>query len=491
MIQGLLLLGQNQEVAGRGIAGPRLRTAASTAGFDIAVTDIVSFLDEEQIISLIDIHREKGIKFIGLSTSWIDLEKTRGSFNWMSVEFFKKIKELYPDIMIVTGGHQSHRYQDIFDYIDYHFQGFSDLSFVEFLKHINDQPNDLKFKLYKNTKIIESNIDYPVADPDDIETVFTKEDNFLKHQPLPIELSRGCIFRCTFCRHPFQGKKDYDSYQRTPESIANELRRNYDLFGTTRYTIMDDTFNDSVEKLVRLHKAIDLAKLPNFEFVSYIKAELLVTKPGMIPLLASLGLRGAYIGFESFKNKTRKIIGKGTDIEKVKEAVFKLANVNNQQVLVYGSFIVGLPHESPEDTVETSDFLIKHSKEFCRGWEFHPLFIINKTVSVELSTEKSNFDQNPGKYNYVFKSDSARYNWQNEYFSYHTAIEHANYLRSLSKGKMRYGGWQVAGCWHLGMPDKDIQNNIVDVNFNGWLVDQLKTRTQDEYHNLLKTHKEK
>lgn len=481
MIEGLLLLGQNKEVAGRGIAGPRLRTAAASAGFKIEITDIASYLTEDQILALIDLFVKKGIKFLGLSTSWITIEDD-GSYDWLSLEFIEKIRVKYPNLLLITGGHQASGKEYLVKVSDFYFQGFSDLSFVEFLKYINRLPNSLRYEEKAGTKMIESNLYYQVTNPNDLETVFYKNDEFLSHQPIPIELSRGCIFRCTFCRHPFQGKKDFDSYQRTPESLASELKRNYDLFGTTRYTIMDDTINDSLEKLYRLQKAIEIAKLPKFEFVGYIKPELLVTKPEMIPILANLGLRGAFIGIESFNNATRKLIGKGTDIEKIKEAMFNLATINNNQVLIYGSFIVGLPEDSPDDVYKTYEFLLENNSDFIRSWDFHPLIIINDP---SLTSEKSFFDKQPERYNYTFINNH-KYNWTNKMFTFDSAKNLCAHIMKNSRGKMKHGGWTVAGCWHLGMSESEIQNNILTFDFPNRLISQMKKRAEIEFNNFFK-----
>lgn len=482
MKEGLLLFGQSVEAAGRGIAGPRLRTAAKKAGFDVEIIDSASHLKMDEIFDIIDYYITTSIKFVGLSTSWIPINHPH-SFSWLKQEFFEKFKEKYPNLLLITGGHQHHQYNHIIKNSDYHFQGFSDLSFVEFLKHINNLPNNLEYNfLYNKVKLIESNLNFPIIDPNDIETIFTESDNFLSYQPLPIELSRGCIFRCTFCRHPFQGKKDYDSYQRTPANLAIELKRNYDLFGTTRYSILDDTVNDSLEKLERLEKAIELAKLPKFEFVGYIKPELLVTKPEMIPKLANLGLRGAYMGFESFKNETRRIIGKGTNIEKVKDAVFKLAEINKQQILIYGSLIVGLPKETPDEIYESYEFLSKNVKKFCNHWEFSPLNIINDS---SLTTERSMFDKMPAKFNY---SIVGKYQWSNEFFTQVEAQNYALLLNDKSAGNMYYGGWLVAGGWNLGMSEEEIQNSLCSrPKFFQKCTDQLKNRAKTEYNIFINT----
>ena len=485
MTEGLILLGQNKEIAGRGITGPRLRTAAARAGFDVFVTDISPFLSKDQIFTIIDMFVQRGIKFLGLSTTWYTSAHVWPGYNCMTSEFFVELRTRYPKLTVITGGQQRYGVDSLSRYIDFHFQGFSDISFAEFLKYINGQPNSLKYNIVHGLKIIESNIHFQLNHPNDIATVFEPGDNFLAHQPVPLELSRGCIFRCMFCRHPFQGKKDYDSYQRTPESIAVELKRNYDLFGTTRYTILDDTINDSMEKLQRLQQALDLAKLPQFEFVGYIKGELLVTKPQMIDLLADLGLRGAFIGIESLKNSTRKILGKGTDIEKVKEAIFKLSQVKNKQVLVHGSFIVGLPEETPEDVYETYEFLVKHNKSFCRSWIFQNLLIFNDKDS---TSEKSGFDKNPEKFSYFFK-DNSKMDWENQFFTAQSARKLTDLLNKKSTVDHYYGGFRVAGAWHLDTPNDQIQNQLVDPNFDQRLLALMQERTKIEYEKLISSNK--
>lgn len=492
--EGLILFGQNVEITGRGIAGPRLRTAASKSGFNIFVTDITGHLTTEQLLELIDIFVKQGIKFIGISVNWVGNSKdskavaNRPGHTWFNEDFFQKVNQLYPELLIITGGHQlpdTENKKLLLKYVDFHFNGFSDLSFVEFLKYINNQPHNLIYEKMANLKgyVIDSNKNYPIADPNTIETVFIPEDNFEPHQSLPIELSRGCIFRCAFCTHPFQGKKSYDSYQRTSENIAVELKRNYDLFGTTRYVLMDDTFNDSIEKIDRLRKAIDLAKLPKFEYVCYIKPELLVTKPETIQMLADIGLRGAFLGLESFNNKTRQVIGRGVKIERIKESVFKLSEVNNRQVRVHGSFIVGLPYETKEDLDNTWEFLQSNVRNFCHSWFFKNLTLWNRQYELG---EKSLFELSPETYGYKLSNEK---DWESEFWTNKTAKEYATYL---NKNSINYcGGWRVATAWNMNISDNDI-NNKLWTGANNLLksVEITKQRSQTEFMDLVKKYKQ-
>jgi radical SAM superfamily enzyme YgiQ (UPF0313 family) len=453
---GILLFGQNYEFAGRGIAGPRLRTEAKKYGFDVMVIDYTLSLDLEKVFNIIDRTITDSTKFIGFSASWID-QNNLSQYFWYQQSFFDEIRKRWPNVLIITGGHDEWKKDFLLKNSDYHFHGYSDHSFVEFLKMIHKQPHQLQYYRNPLTKgyIINSNANHPVINPDDLETIFLKEDGFESYQPLPIEVARGCIFRCGFCRHPFQGKKDFDSYQRTPESLARELKRNYDLFGTTRYTILDDTFNDSIEKISRLQQAVKNAGLPKFEFVSYIKPELLVTKPEMIDMLVDLGLRGAFIGFESFNNEARKLIGKGTKIEKVLEACKRLASLNNQQVKIHGSFITGLKNDTVKDLFKTLSFLKSKENTFISSWWFEPVGV--REYNYDALDTPSTFDKEASELGYTFKNG----NWfRDDGWSLIKAAKINSFINNESMNFVKPAGWKIAGCWQLGMLDNEIENYI-------------------------------
>jgi hypothetical protein len=140
-----------------------------------------------------------------------------------------------------------------------------------------------------------------------------------------MEVARGCIFQCAFCNYPLNGKKKFD-YVRASNDIRDELLRNYENFGTTRYVFTDDTFNDSVYKLDVLYEA--LQGLPfQLGFATYIKPELLVRFEDQIDLLVELGLEHPSFGIETLNPESRKSVYKGCTSEEVLEALGDLNNV--------------------------------------------------------------------------------------------------------------------------------------------------------------------
>jgi radical SAM superfamily enzyme YgiQ (UPF0313 family) len=348
--------------------------------------------------------------------------------------------------------------REIYNSADWHISGFSDDSFPRFLMLLEGKSgHQLKYFIDGNgKKTVDSNKFHTIGNPDDIETVLKADDDFYSHQPIPLEVSRGCIFRCAFCNHPFQGAKDYDSYMRTPASLSNELRRNYELFGTTRYAVMDDTFNDSIEKLNRLEQAIELAKIPDFEFQCYIKPELLVTKPEMIPQLLRMGLTGGFVGIESMNNHARRAMNKGMNIDKVLRSLTELTSTN--QVKLNAGFIIGLPGDTIDDMYQTFDFCAANPKLF-RSWNFSSLGIYGYSDVEKESTLISPLERDPEKYGYtITKIPNETSFWKNEFMTSDESFDTAIVLLNQSAEIMKCGGWTISSAWHNNVSDYDIDN---------------------------------
>jgi radical SAM superfamily enzyme YgiQ (UPF0313 family) len=462
-------LGGNKHLhGGRIIAGHRLRTAGRKEGYDTFVIDTASSMSQFELMTLLESVVTSKTLMLGFSFGWMDTG-AKDKIEWVNDDFFNQLKTKFPHARVVGGGPGAPWLRDpqiVYKNCDWSLMGFSDLAYPKLLDMFSGKTNHgLKYFVDTDSgkKIVQSDINHKLYDPNEIETVFELDDNFLPHQPLPLEVSRGCIFRCSFCGHPFQGLKDYDSYQRKPENLANELRRNYELFGTTRYALMDDTFNDSIEKLDRLLKAIEIAKLPDFKFMSYLKPELLVTKPEMIDKLKQLGVTGAFFGIESIFPIARKAIKKGMDFERVAEAIKIFKQRTNAKIK--SSFITGLPGDSIESQWQTVEYMIKNKDDFCADWSFKPL-----TMYVDkYGKGVSEIDRNPEKFGYeiirkaqAFPESPGHFLiWKNEFMDRDHAGILIEELNHESNKHTRPGGWLIPTAWHFGLSDDDIENKTL------------------------------
>ena len=447
MYHGIIIAGSPNELGGRNIAGYRLRTSAERYGYKILVIDSAAAMTSDELGNILNNIVTKETLMIGFSTCWLG-QTDDIQIKWLNLIFLLQLKLKFNNLKMVIGGADGFKQpgaKQLYAITDWMFTGFSDESFPRLLMLLSGRPDHgLKYMINNDKKrIVDSNLSHQISSPDSIETIFKEEDNFKFYQPMPLEVSRGCIFSCSYCTHPFQGKKEFDAYMRTPENIAQELKRNYDLFGVTRYSIMDDTFNDSIEKIERLEKAISYARLPKFEFVAYIKPELLVTKVGMTDRLVNLGLKGAFFGIESLNNAARKIIGKGLDIQKVLDATYYMSK---QDVQIHASLIAGLPNDTVDNLYHSRKFLIENQSTLFKSWIFQPLGIyINGDKKYS-----SDIDNNPEKYGYEIIDKHKNFaSWKNDNMSMEQATSISNNFNSYDRSLMTAAGWQIASMWNI------------------------------------------
>lgn len=477
----IIIGGIYKDRLGRPLGPYRLRTAAKKRNYAIKVVDYANVLSEKQVIDILDKLVTPETLVVGVSASWFN-PGLPGNV-WINDNFFKTIKARYPQIKIVIGGTKISAFDVLHRNSDWFLNGFSDISFMELLDHLSGKKVNLKYIRDKHgVRIVSSDIHYIVPDVNDLETEYEKEDNFLSHQPLTLEVSRGCIFKCAFCTHPFLGKKNFD-YIRQPENLAREMARNYELFGTTRYFISDDTFNDSIEKLDRVKRAIEIAKLPNFEFIGYIKPELLVTKPEMIPMLIDMGLKGAQCGIESLNMYARKVVGKGMEVEKIFDGIEKLTAGG---VRVHGSHILGLPGDTYEDFDKWQEFYIKNKNSLLGAWSYNTLGIIRNTLGEAYSV----IEKEPEKFGYVVKEipRSQFMDWTHESgTTKKNCDEISNRLTDESKIHHMVAGWQVGAAWFHNLPQEKIDNTIIrQTGLDQLAAESSNKRALENYNKIVK-----
>ena len=167
------------------------------------------------------------------------------------------------------------------------------------------------------------------------------------------DTSRGCPFACTFCTIiNVQGRK---MRERSPQSIAAMMRRNYLEHGLSFYFFTDDNFarkklwRETFEEIIKLREEgldvsfmmqVDLAKKPK-DFVS---------------LAARAGCTQVFIGMESVNPQNLEAEGKKQN--KVEEYRGIIKEWHDAGVLVHTGYIIGLPWDSKPQVAEDVRFLM-------------------------------------------------------------------------------------------------------------------------------------
>lgn len=250
---------------------------------------------------------------------------------------------------------------------------------------------------------------FPEFDFTKSQILYDESDHIMEGEDLPIEIARGCIFKCKFCFYHLNGKKLWE-YVKSPQVLREEMMRNYINFGTTGYMFSDDTYNDSPEKITELAKMYKTLPF-DMRFSTYARLDLMIAKPETQEILVESGLKSVFFGIETFNKTAGKFIGKGMDPDKVKHGLMEFRR-KYPDILVYTSMIAGLPEETLEDMDESFKFLTEEAKVHNVAWS--PLFI-NSGSDMSVNAEKYGYTKGSNDHRQWTRSDGLTYidtfNW--------------------------------------------------------------------------------
>lgn len=352
-------------------------------------------------------------------------------------------KQRNPEVKTIVGGANTNffgMYQDV----DYFIRGEAEESLPHLLKHLKKKiavPGAVKRDKHQ---IIESagSLQYHSFSKSKINW---HESDFINSQEwLPIETARGCVFRCSFCNYKLNGKKPTD-FMKSPEVLKEELIKNYELYGVTSYSITDDLFNDSVEKVEMFHRVF--TDLPfNIQWVCYGRLDYFQRFPDMADLLLEAGLKSVYFGIETLNQKAGANVGKGLGKDRVNRLINLLDDKWGENVIKHGSFIVGLPREDESSITQTLNYLLSDESKF-DSFHFIPLFVeTNKDYFPD--RPPSDFSANPEKYG--LEIDFDKHTWSHELMNEEKSRKVAHRFNLLSSTKTKLSTFELAALCSLG-----------------------------------------
>lgn len=391
------------------------------AGFKTLVVSYLHWLSQEEIESILDLAVGDNTLFVGISNTFLfinsvnsnqdsnendkivltngiggaknplrDFAKEKDHYfpNFVTPGFYNKnnksldeqkfashVKKINSNCKIVVGGARTHAQMNNRT-VDYAVIGYADILIVDLANHLrhgtplNNTTKNIFGIHVINDGGLGANFDFANSS-----MVWTDDDIVIPTETLPLEISRGCIFRCKFCDYRLNGRKKFD-YVKSFEKIRNELIYNYNKYGTTAYKLLDDTFNDTEEKLDIM---LDIVKSLPFKpiFWAYIRLDLVSKHPGTIQKLVDIGVQSWFCGIETLNLKTGRIIGKGYDPVKLIETINFIKDTHGNKVYIYGSFIAGLPEETLESAQQSVD-AINRGEIKLDSARWNPLIIMKK-----------------------------------------------------------------------------------------------------------------
>jgi radical SAM superfamily enzyme YgiQ (UPF0313 family) len=168
--------------------------------------------------------------------------------------------------------------------------------------------------------------------------------------------SKGCPYSCTYCtvaRTPFKMKSQ--------ERLLEELNTLYDQYDVRLVSFFDETFT---LKKTRILSLCDSIKETMPELRWYCNTRVNLVDEETLKAMKSGGCRGLSLGIESGSQKILDNVKKGITTAEAARAI-KMAK--HAGLLVYASFIFGLPGEDQSTAKETLTFVknaLPHGAQF-------------------------------------------------------------------------------------------------------------------------------
>lgn len=371
------------------------------------VIDFCQWMTGEEIARITNRFITSKTKYIGISSGFWSDDNVPKSI----LDAWQFIKECHPRLKIIIGGQRANNnlYSTIADYV---LVGEAENSLLQILKGNN---------LFVKFDITKSN------------HRFSEKDCIIDGEVLPLELGRGCVFRCKFCGHHNLGKAKH-TYQRDIRLIEQEIIYNYEKFKTTHYHFLDDTVNEDREKITNLSHVPKNTGI-DIKWNGYLRADLLWRFPETAEQLFTSGMRGCFFGIESLHVGASQTIGKGWSGKHARKFIPTLyKDIWNSEINLWCNFIIGLPGESESDLRSTLDWCLSNPVGYHR---FVALNLYNYRTD---TGSKSEFSENYKKYDYELDENG---HWISQNFNYLTAGKLADDFNNRLSVVNRISSWTL------------------------------------------------
>jgi hypothetical protein len=338
-------------------------------------------------------HKNKD-KSVGYYTRHVDNQNVFCAPEDLIAYIRNKVKSINPNCAMLLGGARADKNSKHMDVVVF---GYAEKELEEYIRWRQGKNPFFQSVKHDGKLIIENNVTAEGLDFTSATIDWEPEDCIIPGESLPIEVSRGCIFRCKFCSFPLNGRaKDDKDHLKDASILYDEFMRNWQLYGVRRYMFSDDTYNDSVSKMEQMNDIVQ--KLPfKLEFATYGRLDLIARFPEHIDLIEQNGCTSITFGIESLNQKSAASIGKGGKSERLIETLHELRARWKNRIHTSAGFIFGLPHDT-YDTIDKWSEPVTDVRFPLHSPIFIPLGIDN-TLTTQRKFQ-SDLDKDPGAFGY-------------------------------------------------------------------------------------------
>jgi len=328
-----------------------------------------------------------------------------------AIPFAKKIREIFPDVVIIWGGYfATNQHKSVLNsgYVDYVVAGQGDVAFPFLLDALeaNQSVGNIQNLIYKRDGQIIITPKEPLLDQDALQPLPYEKLNkaypiddylgntFLGSKTVAYHSSVGCPFTCSFCavvpiyNARWRGK--------SAAKIFEDIRYLKDKFGANAVEFHDNNFFVSEKRTVEFARLI---KPGNISWWGEARIDT-VNKYSdeSLRLMRDAGCKMIFFGAETGNDEVlRKINKGGTQTGKqIKEFAARLAKFD---IIPEYSFVLGTPAETPHQVMQQIDVDIRFIKEIK---EINPRTEIIIYVYSPVPTEGSELYESVKQSGFVF-----------------------------------------------------------------------------------------
>lgn len=375
----------------RNTAANELRRRINQAGYEAEIIEWIRHWNKSDIIKIIDLYfADEPNPVIAVSSTF---DMTNSDLKYLN-PIFSYAKTKFKNLKIIHGGNRMYTKLHYNPYVDVEFLG---RSMGMFDAWIRDKDLSLYKKMERNgtTVLSNDNIDKIIDNP--ITYTLNHSDCLNKNDFLGFEMAVGCRFNCPFCNYELRGSKTI--YLNDSKRLKDFFDEAYNKYGVENFYAIDDTINESEEKLEALYKAIEGL---NFKpkITAYARLDLL-GKEYQREFFKKINFSSLWFGIESFNPDVSKQVRKKSSMENVFDNLVFIRD-NCPETFTIGSFIIGLNGDNAESIDQ--GFQKVYEEKLLHSLQIFSLSIGNETlVSDSLSSELTKY---PEKFGYKVYFDS-------------------------------------------------------------------------------------
>ncbi len=273
-------------------------------------------------------------------------------------EITKLIQKKHPEVITLIGGpHVNESAESALKQTNANIaiKGETEITIVDLVKNLESYRNKHQIVIGEKVKDL-SLLPIPARHLLNMEKYTALPNTYKKYPNVGHMItSRGCPFTCTFCADANTGYR-----QRSVDNVIEEIKLLKREYGIKEIAFWDDIFPLNRKWTMEFCRRMVEEKI-NIEWSCYCRVDLLDEE--LVKEMKKGGCWNVFLGLESGDQEILNNIKKRTTLDQLRYGVQLL---KKEGIEVRGSFVLGLPGETPEKARKTIDFAIELEPDYAQ-----------------------------------------------------------------------------------------------------------------------------